>query len=165
MGLAFLLTLIACNYLACMNKRILLLSLSLMSEQINTSNFPFVPVTCEVSVNTLGYIEAQVCDIKTDHWATKNVLMLLWSIAEEEKATVMLLCNSTSSACDEGSFLFELLQVMVHTSCSTLMSLHLEHGNCFAERASLSTVLIITNVNVRIYTNITLILTYIFFTA
>lgn len=86
--LAVLLTLIVCNYLACMNKRILLFSLSLMSQQINTLNmfkFSICSVTCEVSVNTLGYIEAQVCDIKTDHWATKNIPMLLWSKIKKKK--------------------------------------------------------------------------------
>lgn len=49
MGLAFLLTLIVCNSLACMNKRILLFSLSLMSQQINTSNmFKFSICSCHL---------------------------------------------------------------------------------------------------------------------
>jgi len=75
---------------------------------------------------------------------------------------MMLLCNSTSSACGGGWFLFELLQVTVHTPCSTLVSLHLKHKSCFPECASLNAMLIRTSVNVKIYTNITLLLTYIF---
>lgn len=49
MGLEFLLTLIICNYLACMNKRRMLFSLSLMSQQINTSNlFKFSICSCQL---------------------------------------------------------------------------------------------------------------------